>query len=254
MIIVVKIGSNILTTADNKLDLNNLRNLCNQIEELRKTGIKVVIVTSGAIVCGSERLQIKAVTIPEKQAAAAVGQSLLVNEYNNFFESHGVPVAQILLTKDSITDDIRRQNARNTLDTILRLGAIPIINENDTVSVEEIKFGDNDMLSASVAVLIEADQLIILSDIDGLHTANPRLHNDTKLIPIVEHIDASIDSLASEVGSGKGVGGMVSKINSAKYATMNNIETRLANGRENRVLIRLCLENERLGTVFYKSI
>jgi len=251
MLTVIKIGSNILTTADNKLDLNNLRYLCNQLAQCRQKGLDLIVVTSGAIVCGSERLEITAESIPEKQAAAAVGQNLLVTEYNNFLEPHGIAVAQILLTKDGLDADTRRENARNTLQTILKLGAIPVINENDTVAIDEIKFGDNDLLSASVAGLVDADKLIILTDIDGLHTANPRLRNDTQLISEVAHVDKTIEALACEKGSGKGVGGMVSKIAAAKLATRAGVETVIANGRKSAVLIDLLLRHKKQGTTFF---
>ncbi|MFC1595665.1 glutamate 5-kinase [Candidatus Margulisiibacteriota bacterium] len=253
MLTVIKIGSNILTTPDNKLDLNNLRNLCNQIASLLTNSHKIIIVTSGAIVCGSERLEVTASSIPEKQAAAAVGQSLLINEYNNFLEPHSIPVAQILLTKDGLEEEQRHQNARNTIETILKLGAVPIINENDTVAIDEIRFGDNDMLSASVARLVEAQRLVILTDIDGLYTANPRLNKDCQLIPEVKVIDENLEKLACDKGSGKGVGGMVTKIAAAKLATEAGIETIVANGREKDVLLRMLLENERLGTLFCKQ-
>ncbi|MFH1429034.1 MAG: glutamate 5-kinase [Candidatus Margulisiibacteriota bacterium] len=250
MLIVIKIGSNILTTPDNKLDLNNLRNLCNQIEKLRAVGKQVIVVTSGAIVCGSERLAIQASSIPEKQAAAAVGQSILVNEYNNFLEPHKIAVAQILLTKDGLDHEVRSQNARNTIMTLLKLGTVPIINENDTVAIDEIKFGDNDMLSARVARLINASNLIILTDTEGLHTANPRTNIDAKLIPEVKKIDQSIEVLASSKGSSKGVGGMVTKIAAAKMATEAGIETIIASGRADNVLVRLLLDKESIGTRF----
>jgi glutamate 5-kinase len=253
MLVVIKIGSNILTTSEGRLDQNNLKNLCNQVAALREKEISVVVVTSGAIVSGSERLKIKPVSIPEKQAAAAVGQSLLVNDYNAFLEPHGLTVAQVLLTKDGLEEPARRENTSNTLKTLLRLGAVPLINENDTVAVDEIKFGDNDMLSANVAVLLNVDKLIILTDIDGLHTANPRTHANTQLIPEVTKIDPSVEALASEKGSGKGVGGMVTKLNAAKLATTHGIETIVANGREPAVLTRIVLQKELVGTRFLKQ-
>ncbi|MFA5928494.1 MAG: glutamate 5-kinase [Candidatus Margulisiibacteriota bacterium] len=250
MLVVIKIGSNILTTPGNDLDLNNLRNLCDQIAGLRRKGMQVVVVTSGAIVCGSERLGIKASSIPEKQAAAAVGQSLLVNEYNNFLEPHKITVAQVLLTKDGVTEGARKKNVQNTLKTIIKLGAVPIINENDTVSTDEIRFGDNDMLSAIVAKLVGADRLVILTDIDGLHTANPRTHKDTKLIANVPKVTKEIEGLACGKGSGKAVGGMITKIAAAKIATKAGIETVIANGRASDVLLRLLVKQEKLGTKF----
>jgi glutamate 5-kinase len=250
MLIVIKIGSNILTTSDNKLDLNSLRELCNQLAKLRQQGLQIAIVTSGAIVSGSERLRLQANTIPEKQAAAAVGQSLLVNEYNNFLEPHGIPVAQILLTKNGLEEKERRIHAHDTLKTLFNLGAIPIINENDTVVVDEIRFGDNDILSAYVAEMLNADKLIILTDIAGLYTANPREDKNAKLVSQVDEVTEKLLSSANTHGSGKGTGGMLAKLKAARYACLNGIETVVANGREEQVLTKLLLDDKALGTKF----
>lgn len=239
MKLIIKIGSNILTTNDSKLDLNNLRNLCNQIAIIKQKGISVIIVTSGSIVCGAERLQLKPLSIQEKQASASVGQNLLLNEYNKFLEMKGIAVGQILLTKDGLENKNRVENAKNTIYKLLELGAIPIINENDTIAVEEIRFGDNDMLSAMVAVLVNADKLLMLTDIDGLYDKNPNLDKSAKLIETVKNIDQKIEKIAGDAVSYKGTGGMVTKIQAAKLATENGIETIIANGRTENIITNI---------------
>lgn len=247
--IVVKVGTNILTNEDNLLDLNNLREISYQIVRLNKKGYKIVLVTSGAIVTGSEHIGKKPKSLIEKQAAAAVGQSLLMTEYNHFFEEQGVIIAQILLTRDIITKNNPANNAKNTILTLLKNKIVPIINENDTVAVEEIKFGDNDELSALVSNLIGAGLLIILTDTDGLHTCDPRSNKKAELIIKVDSITNKIEKLAGKECGAKGTGGMTSKIKAAKYATNNKIPTIIANGREKKVLERI-ISGEHIGTYF----
>lgn len=247
--IVVKAGTNILTNEDNLLDLNNLREISRQIAKLKKKGYKIILVTSGAIVTGSEHIGKKPKNLIEKQAAAAVGQSLLMNEYSNFFEEKGIVVAQILLTRDIFINNNSLKNARNTIITLVKNNIVPIINENDTVAVEEIKFGDNDELSALVAKLIEAGLLIILTDTDGLHTSDPGSSKKAVLIKKVNLITSKIEKLAGKESGRRGTGGMVSKIKAAKDATQNGIPVIIAYGREKNVLERI-LSGEEIGTYF----
>lgn len=247
--IVVKVGTNILTNEDNLLDLNNLREISYQIARLKSKGYKVVLVTSGAIVTGAEHLGKKPKTLVEKQAAAAVGQSILMSEYNNFFEEQGVKIAQILLTSKVITNNVSSSNAKNTIMTLLKNNIVPIINENDSVAVEEIKFGDNDELSALVALLIKADMLIMLTDTDGLHTCDPRSNKNAVLIKKVDKITSKIEKLAGKESGTKGVGGMISKVLAAQKATSKGIATVIAYGRGKRVLEKI-LSGENVGTYF----
>ncbi len=198
MKIIIKIGTNLLTTVKGELDLNNLRQLINQISETVKKKHKVIIVTSGAITSGAELLKVSLDTIPKKQAAASIGQLLLMNEYALFFKSHGIQVGQLLLTKDGLLDKNRKKNALNTINTLLKYNFIPIINENDSVTTKEIKFGDNDELSSIVAVLCKADQYIILSDINGVYTDDPNQNKKALLIPQINKITEKIKKNAKK--------------------------------------------------------
>lgn len=247
--VVIKIGSNILTNAEGQLDLNNLRNLIDQITYIHSKGVEVSVVTSASIVCGSERLGISPETIEQKQASAAVGQSILMNEYNRFFEAHGITVAQLLLTRDGMLDDNRYKNAKNTLNTLLVERVIPIINENDSVVVEEIKFGDNDNLSAVVAEAVSANALIILTDIDGLYDRDPKKNKEAKLIPEVKEISKELLDVCGDTGSWKGTGGMYSKVCAADKALKHKVEVTIANGRSENVLKKI-FSGENIGTRF----
>lgn len=248
--LVIKIGTNILTTPDRKLDLNNLRNLVCQIGYLvRDKRCECIIVTSGSITCGSEVLALKPETIPQKQASASVGQFLLMREYATFFSQFGIQVGQILLTRDAIDHDSRRHNIENTIQTLLGLGIVPIINENDSVSTDEIQFGDNDNLSSRVAVLANADLLIILTDTEGLFTKNPKIDPQATLIEQVSVIDDSVISLTDSATSDRSKGGMLTKVLAAKYATEHGIETRVAYGRKSDVILDI-LDGKTVGTQF----
>ena len=235
-LIVVKIGSNVLTDAQGRLDRWSFRRIARQIKKLYLQNKKLIIVSSGAITCGTERLKIdyRQRTIPQKQAAAAVGQSLLMNYYTKYLWP--VPVGQVLLTAEAISNKERSQNLCNAIEQLLKMRVIPIINENDSVVVDEIKFGDNDTLSAQVAVLVKANKLIIMTDIDGLYDSNPRQNPQAQLLHVVEKVTPEIIKVAGGTGTYKGTGGMFSKVQAAKLATGSGIETYLVNGCRKNIL------------------
>lgn len=229
---VLKLGSSVVTT-DQGLDRENIRSIVDDVCHYKKLGKEFILVSSGAIAAGVRRMELKegARTIPQKQAAASIGQSRLMAAYEQAFGRHGIRVGQMLLTKDDLTDRRRYLNARNTLTTLLSWGAVPIINENDTVMVEEIKFGDNDNLSALVATLADADLLVTLSDIEGFMDCDPRDNPDACIIPLIEDITAEIRSMASDVSSGPGRGGMVSKLEAAAKVRIAGIPMVIAGGK-----------------------
>jgi glutamate 5-kinase len=238
--IVAKFGTSLLTAGSNCLNIERMTDLVNQIAQLHERGVEVVIVTSGAIAAGRERLGLtkKAKGVALKQVLASVGQGRLMNIYERLFEEHNITVGQALLTKSVLVDRAGYLNTRNTLLASLEMGVIPIINENDVVAVDEIRearFGDNDNLSAMVANLIDADLLFILTDIDGLYTADPNKDPSAKMIPLVEKIDENIESLVSGSTSGLGTGGMVTKIEAARLATASGVTVVIANGNEKDV-------------------
>lgn len=242
-LIVIKIGSNVLTDQKGRLSHRSFKKLAEQIKTFYKYDKKIIIVSSGAIACGSEKLGIdyQMRTIPQKQGAAAVGQTLLMNYYQKFLRS--VKIAQLLLTADGLQNKNRAENITNTFNELLKMKVIPIVNENDSVVVDEIKFGDNDILSAQVACLVKAQKLIILTDIDGLYDKNPRQDNQAKLIKEVKKITPAILKLAdSSSGSYKGTGGMLSKLKAAKLATENGIDTYIANGFKKDILKNILLK------------
>ena len=252
--IVAKFGTSLMTAGSTRLNMKRMTDLVAQVARLHKDGVEVVIVTSGAIAAGREKLGLtkKAKGIALKQVLASVGQGRLMNVYERLFEQHGITVGQALLTKSVLVDRAGYLNARNTLLASLEMGVIPIINENDVVAVDEIReahFGDNDNLSAMVANLIDADLLCILTDIDGLYTADPNRDPFAKLIPLVEKIDETIDALVSGSTSGLGTGGMVTKIVAARLATESGVTMVIANGSEKDVLTRLA-GGEAVGTRF----
>ena len=249
--IVVKIGSAILTGPGGELEEGVFNSLASQIARLKASGRAFAIVSSGAVAAGVRRLGLKdrPRTISEKQAAAAVGQSYLMWRYERAFGRYGQRVAQLLLTHEDLKDRRRYLNSRRTLATLLALGVIPIVNENDTVVVEEIMLGDNDNLSAMVATLMDAHLLIMLSDIDGLYKGDPRLDPHAQLIPLVSEIDPSLEGMAGGAGSPTGVGGMRTKLQAARGATRAGIATVIANGRARDVVPRI-LSGEEIGTLF----
>ena len=248
--IVVKVGSSLVTNQGAGLDLAALGNWARQIAALNAAGHEVVLVSSGAIAEGMQRLGWKKrpASIHELQAAAAVGQMGLVQAYESCFRKHGLHAAQVLLTHADLADRERYLNARTTLTTLLSLRVIPIINENDTVVTDEIKFGDNDTLGALVTNLIEADVLVILTDQDGLYTADPRKDATATLVSSALAGDAQLESMAGGAGSNIGRGGMITKILAAKRAARSGAHTVIASGHEPDVLLRL-IKGESIGTL-----
>ncbi len=249
--IVVKVGTSTLTHKNGKLNLEQIEKLVRQLSDLRNQGKDVVLVSSGAIGAGMGKLNLeeRPKTIPEKQAVAAVGQGILLHIYEKIFSEYGQATAQLLLTKADLEHRQRFLNARNTLLTLLRLGVIPIVNENDTVAFEEIKFGDNDTLAALVGTLIDADLVILLTDIDGFYNGDPRKNKNAKRIPVVEMIDEQIEGLAGSVGSKFGSGGMATKITAASIAVNAGIPLMIAHGAEEHIIRRLTC-GEDVGTLF----
>jgi glutamate 5-kinase len=252
--IVVKLGTGLLTGGGNRLDESVMSSLAAQIAGLQAQGAEVVIVSSGAIAAGRLKLGLteKIKGIPYKQVLASVGQGRLMNIYEQLFEQHNITVAQALLTKADIADRAGYLNARNTLIALMELGVICIVNENDVVSADEIKenkFGENDILSAMVANLIDADLLMILGDTGGLYTADPKLDSNAKLVPLVKKIDASVKRLASNSTSGVGTGGMVTKIEAVKLATASGVHVVIAAGKEPGIILKLAA-GEKNGTHF----
>ncbi len=248
--LVIKIGSNILASAEQGLNTKRLHALTKDISEVVDKGYETVIVSSGAIAAGLKKLGLKEKPkdIKLKQAAAAIGQSSLMWAYEQGFAEFNKKVAQVLLTRDDITNRLRYINAKNTLFTLLSYGIIPVINENDPVAVDEIKFGDNDTLAALVAGLVEADMLIMLSDVDGLYTKNPR-YKDAELIGTVDEITPDIEKIAGEKGSAVSTGGMYSKVIAAKQATNHGIPVVIMSGKKSGLLAVL-IEGEKIGTYF----
>ena len=248
--LVVKVGSALVTSNGNGLDLAAIAGWARQIAALRAAGREVVLVSSGAVACGVQRLgwQRRPRTMHEKQAAAAVGQAALVEVYEAAFNKHQLRTAQILLTHDDLADRKRYLNARSTLNTLLELGVIPIINENDTVVTSEIKSGDNDTLGALVANLLEADALIILTDQKGLYTADPRKDPTARLIEQATAGDPALEDMAGGAGTQVGTGGMITKVIAAKRAARSGAATVIASGHEVDPILRLA-QGEALGTL-----
>lgn len=249
--LVVKVGSNVLTAAQG-LNLPLIYALSRQISQLMADGKEVMLVTSGAMASGQKKIGLsrRPDEIPKRQAVAAVGQAGLIREYERAFGVYDIKVAQILLTGDDLRSSRQRYlNARNTLNTLLSWKIIPIINENDTVVVEEIKFGDNDNLSAMITLLMNADLLLNLTDIDGLYTGDPRRKTDVELIEEVASIDRHIEKIAGNTPGALGTGGMSSKIKAAVKVTNAGIPMIIANGLTPDILLQL-LAGENLGTLF----
>lgn len=253
--LVVKMGTNLLTGGGDRLNLEVMANLVGQLAHLHSTGCETVLVSSGAIAAGRHRLGLgkdHPRTIPLRQVFASVGQSRLMHAWDQLFNWHDITVAQTLLTKADLSSRLGYLNARNTLMALMELRVIPVINENDVVAVDEIEgatFGDNDSLSALVANLVDADLLVILSDIAGLYTADPSHDPKAALIHRVERVDASIQRLAGGSVSGRGTGGMVTKVEAARLATAVGVPVVIARGSEPDVLRRVA-EGESLGTFF----
>ena len=250
--VVVKVGSSSLAHATGKLNLYQFEQLAVQLADLHNQGKEILLVTSGAVGAGLGKLGLhrRPKTMPEKQAAAAVGQGVLMQMYEKFFAEYGVIVGQVLLSGEDFADRRRFLNARNTMHTLLSMGVIPIINENDTVSVEEIRLGDNDTLSALVTGLVDAELLILLSDIDGVYTADPRKDPTADIISDINEINEQIESLAGGAGSSLGTGGMTTKLQAAKIAMHSGAAMVIARAAEKNI-IRRVMTGEPLGTVFW---
>jgi len=248
---VVKIGSAVLATPDEGINSERIQHLTGEIASLMIRGIKVVLVSSGAIAVGRETMGItrRIEGIPAKQAAAAIGQPRLMALYDTFFRKNRILISQILLTRDDLNHRRRYLNARATIETLFKFGALPVINENDTVVVEEIKVGDNDNLSVLVAGLIQADLLVILSDTEGLFDKDPKAHADARLIPRVDEIDETVMCAAGGSCSPTGVGGMTVKLEAIRKAADFGVPTILANGKREGVLSAI-FAGEQVGTFF----
>lgn len=255
--IVVKIGSSSLQHPETgDLDYTKLDVLVRELCDMRNRGKDVVLVTSGAIAVGKKAVNISQMQHPGdspvaiKQACAAVGQARLMMTYQKIFAEYNQVAAQILMTKNTIVDNLNRYNAHNTFSELFKLGVIPIVNENDTVATYEIEFGDNDSLSAIVAALVDADLLILLSDIDGLYTDDPRKNKDARFIEVVEELSEELMEMGkSTTGSSVGTGGMNTKLIAAKIATCSDIDMIIANSRDVKVLHRI-LDGQNVGTMF----
>src|SRR3990172_5907792 len=249
--IVVKIGSAVLTKEKDGLNVQHIENIADEISKLKSDKYEFVIVTSGAMAAGRLELNIskKADDIPIKQAAAAIGQSRLMWAYEKAFSKYGIKVAQLLLTHDDLSERKRYLNARNTLFTLLKYGIIPVVNENDTVAVDEIKFGDNDFLSAAISNMVDADLLFILTDVEGLYTSDPREGKNMQLIPVVENVTPEIEKMITSTRSAMGTGGMVAKVQAAAKATISGVTTVIAIGK-NPLVLEEFFKGKEVGTFF----
>lgn len=252
MRIVLKVGTSTLTYANTgRVNIRRMEELCKTISDVMNAGNEIIFVSSGAIGMGMGKLGLdnKPKTLPEKQACAAVGQCELMYTYDKLFGEYNHTVAQVLLTGEDIQNDVRKQNFINTVETILAMHALPIINENDTVSTKEIEIGDNDTLGAVVAQAVHADLYIILSDIDGLYTADPNKNKDSELIRVVKKIDESILSLAGDTQTKVGTGGMITKLQAAQIVNDAHCDMIIMNGKDPKNIYD-AVEGKEIGTRF----
>lgn len=249
--LVIKVGSSTITHGSGQINLSRLEKLARELADLHNEGRDVLLVSSGAVAAGIGRLGHRDYpkTLPLKQALAAVGQGTLLHLYEKFFAEYGKDIAQVLLTKDDFDERLRYLNARNTLTTLLQLGAIPVINENDTVVVEEIRFGDNDTLSALVAEIVDADLLVILTDIDGLYNDDPHVNTQAELYWELEEIPSILEKGLRGKGNKFSSGGMYTKLLAARTAMASGIPMVVANGQEPGVVRRI-IDGQRMGTLF----
>ena len=249
--IVVKVGTSTLTYETGKTNIRRMMKLCSVLADLHNAGLDVVLVTSGAIGVGVGKLGLseQPQDIPGRQAAACVGQTELMFMYDKFFSEYGQKIGQLLVTKSDFEQPERRENLSNAFQKLFEYGAIPVVNENDSVATEEIVYGDNDSLSAIVAVLTGADLLVILTDIDGLFDANPHEDPDARLIPVVETITPEIEALCGGAGTSRGTGGMLTKVHAAKTATAAGIPVVVMNGSAPQDLYRV-IDGHQTGTLF----
>ena len=248
---VVKIGTSNITYSTGRLNIRHMEALCKVLSDIKNSGCELIVVSSGATAMGVGKLKLteKPKDMPGKQACAAVGQCELMYTYDKMFTEHGHTVAQILITGDDLKEPSRYSNFANTVEKLLDLKALPIINENDTVSTVEYGVGDNDTLGALVAVGVKADLLVLLSDIDGLYTADPRKDPDAKLIPVVEELTDEIMALGGEKGSALGTGGMATKLGAAKICMDNGIDMAIINGENEQSLYDI-MDGKAAGTLF----
>jgi len=253
--IVIKVGTSTLTYNNGKINYSTIDKLSRVLSDLANQDRDVVLVTSGAIGVGVDKLKLqeRPRTIPEKQAVAAVGQCELMHIYSKFFSEYGHIVGQMLLTRDVVEDEYRQKNVINTFNALFDKDIIPIVNENDSVSVDEIRFGENDTLSAIVAKLINADLLIILSDIDGLYDSDPKTNPNARIIPLVEKITPEIEKCAGGAGTKRGTGGMVTKIFAAKIATAGKVDMIIAEGSDPDVITEI-MKGSEVGTLFKRQM
>ena len=254
--IVVKVGTSTLTNENGKTDLRAFDRLALVLSDVQNMGYEVVLVSSGAIAVGANKMNAKErpTSLRMKQAAAAVGQCSIMHLYDKFVEDYDKTIAQILLNADDIEQEEKKENLTNTFNALLETGIIPVVNENDSVSYTEIEseerlFGDNDMLSAVVAILCKAKRLIILSDIDGLYDSDPRLNQNAKLLRQIDTIDEKVYSLAGGAGSRRGTGGMKTKLRAASLATAQGIDTVITNGKKPAAIYDI-IEGRKVGTLF----
>ncbi len=249
--IVVKVGTSSLTHSNGKTNIRRIKELIEVLSDIANSGVQICFVSSGAIGVGVGKLGLKErpTDTEGRQAASSIGQCELMFIYDKFFSEYNYTVGQLLITKSDVESDERRHNLINTFNKLFEFGAIPVVNENDSIAVDEIVYGDNDNLSAIVAKLIDADLLVILTDADGLFDKNPNEFKDAKLIDTVETIDDKIISIASPHGSFLGTGGMATKVQAAKIATEAGIDTVVMNGNEPKKLYDL-LEGKKVGTIF----
>ncbi len=249
--IVVKIGSNTLTHSSGNLNLRRMETLVRTLSDFKNEGHEVVLVSSGAVAAGIAKVQLgrRPETTEEKQALAAIGQAELMQVYERLFGAYGHTVAQILMTKDVIDDETRRRAVESTFSELLKLGVIPIVNENDSVSCDELKFGGNDTLSAYVALVCDADILINMSDIEGLYDSDPRSNPEARLITRVDRIDDTILSYAGGAGTDRGTGGMITKLRAAQIVTDEGIPMLIVNGKSPDILYKIS-DGYHVGTYF----
>ena len=249
--IVVKVGTSTLTHPNGKLNFSRIEGLVRELADAVNAGKQILLVSSGAVGAGMDRLgwKEKPKTIPEKQAAAAVGQGILMHTYEKLFAEYGQVVAQVLLTREDSVNRRRYANSRNTLLTLLNIGVIPIINENDAVSIDELKIGDNDTLSANVAAIVDADVLIILSDVEGVYSANPQTDPQARLLPEINEVTPEVEAMCGGAGTMRGTGGMLTKMAAARMAMNSGIVMVIASGGRDGA-VQSILAGKPIGTLF----
>ena len=253
--IVIKVGTSSLTQENGQIDRIKIARITNQIAQLHQAGYRIILVTSGSIAAGFRRLGFdkRPNKIAEKQASAAVGQGLLIEEYTKNLMMDEIVAAQVLLTQADFTDPRRYQNASQALQVLLNRGAVPIVNENDTIAIDEIKVGDNDTLSAQVASLVKADLLILLTDVDGLYTGNPNNDPTARHLEEVKQIDQSLFEMATGAGSSNGTGGMLTKIQAAQIATKSGVPVFICSSASDQALLQ-AVKQENKGTYFHADL